>query len=586
MTRTGGCRKWRRELLRFLDDELAVERRLLVEHHLDDCGSCRDAARFHLEVERVLHLDAGLEPDAAFEARIVTGVNERLLSAAVGHRRDRPSWLLAGAAVTAAAAAVCVAVVAPRPPARSDRVEVGVAVAPVPAPSTPAAPEGPVHPQPDRIADADPIEPARLLAAQRTVRDALLVACSADDDFREVFFARTSALADERWPIDGLVRSAIDDPDPALSNAALRGAMELDVKGALPAVHRAVRRDETADAALLALGALERGPVVPVSLRRGLDEPTRVDASIDGLVRHGSPAAARLLAERIDDPDLGQRALAGLLRVGNHGLAELLRRPAAVERHLQPMLARGDTPEVASRLAALLDQTTDADIVERCIDLSTTAGAVMFPAVGRRLDDDAHRSHALSALADAAATEALVEIMRGAARGAVVRDDARRELTRSIELFCDRSLALAAARDSDGLLLVEALDATGRFDAWSLRLWLDDGSFPPPVRAEAALRLAMADAVLPEPLVEKAMVTLLVDVSSSARLLVAAARAASEGDIVALADRLAPIGRVSAREILRRAEAIAGRMRQSERLPEPHELRRLIKRLRAAVPRL
>ncbi len=48
------CRATLSELDRFLDDELTVETRVAIHHHLDGCPDCYGAFDFHAELKQVV----------------------------------------------------------------------------------------------------------------------------------------------------------------------------------------------------------------------------------------------------------------------------------------------------------------------------------------------------------------------------------------------------------------------------------------------------------------------------------------------------------------------------------------------------
>ena len=48
------CQSTLRELDRFLDDELTVETRTAIHHHLDGCPDCYGAFDFHAELKQVV----------------------------------------------------------------------------------------------------------------------------------------------------------------------------------------------------------------------------------------------------------------------------------------------------------------------------------------------------------------------------------------------------------------------------------------------------------------------------------------------------------------------------------------------------
>lgn len=48
------CRETLRELDRFLDDELTIEVRASIHHHLDGCMDCLSAYDFHAELKAVV----------------------------------------------------------------------------------------------------------------------------------------------------------------------------------------------------------------------------------------------------------------------------------------------------------------------------------------------------------------------------------------------------------------------------------------------------------------------------------------------------------------------------------------------------
>ena len=50
----GGCEQALEELYTFLDGELTIERRSLIEHHLDDCNPCFEAFDFEAELRIVI----------------------------------------------------------------------------------------------------------------------------------------------------------------------------------------------------------------------------------------------------------------------------------------------------------------------------------------------------------------------------------------------------------------------------------------------------------------------------------------------------------------------------------------------------
>lgn len=573
--RRNGCPRGRRALLLHVDDELPIDERLNLEVHVEGCAACRDALAFHLEVERVLHLDAGLEPDADFERRIATGVRARLLTAAAANSRPRRAPL------ALAAAAVLLVLWSPagdRQPAPDAVRTIGhsppraISAAPIAAAALPAAELAGDDP-------ADRLEPARLLAAQQTVRNALLLACS-HPDFRMSFQASTTPLVAERWPVTTMVMAAIDDADAGLANAALTGAAALDLKSALPAIRRASRRQATAANAVRALCQLGDSTALGI-LRPGLDDADLRDAAVEGLALLGTVEAAQILAERLTDTELEPLAAAALGRMGPTGLRELLRArwrglPAAGT-------VLGTLPTLTVDLPGLLDVAETDEVLYPAIALGAGAGAPAFAALGDLLVRPHLRPAVLSALLDAVDARALAQITAAISRGDLGDAQAVPMLRRGLDALLDRQ---AAARELAGrpghellvpALLLAPIDTTGLHDL------LVDPTVEPDVRAAAAEALAGVDALAADDAVQAALTLMYSHDEVAVRLFLAAARAGLRADQQA---RLEPLPRAAAQAILARAVIVGERWRRDGTPPFLHEQRKLLKLLRSALPRL
>ena len=66
----GDCEQALRTLYHFLDGELTPERRLAIQHHLDECSPCLEAFDFEAELKIVIARAAGI--------RFLSGLRQRI----------------------------------------------------------------------------------------------------------------------------------------------------------------------------------------------------------------------------------------------------------------------------------------------------------------------------------------------------------------------------------------------------------------------------------------------------------------------------------------------------------------------------
>lgn len=147
-----GCRKMKRLLYRFLDDELPRERVEAIERHLDECLDCRNHATATASLEERLRvcLESGPAP-ADLWPRIQASLSDRELGAATPKKppaRRVAQWMWLGAA----AAVVVVALFMLRAPMEeADSLDDRLVTLPVHDLATFIAAERPLD-----VASADP----------------------------------------------------------------------------------------------------------------------------------------------------------------------------------------------------------------------------------------------------------------------------------------------------------------------------------------------------------------------------------------------------------------------------------------------
>ncbi|MFG0316766.1 MAG: zf-HC2 domain-containing protein [Planctomycetota bacterium JB042] len=583
---TRGCRRWRRTLLASVDGELDAVARLEFEAHVAGCASCEAALLVHLRLEELLHLDAGVEPDGGFEDRIVAGVFDRIDRDGAPSNAPPPPSRRPGLAVPAAAAALALV-----------SLGLGLRRAPETTPSPrPAAVDAPASSPGGAVADAAPagraleevIVPARLAAARATVDAAFLEAEEADD-YRSAFERRTATLRGRAWPIDEIVVGAIDAGDPAAARRAIRAASELAIDRAVPALRRAARRDATADAALVALGALGDQRSIE-RLARGLADPDLRDAAADGLARLATAASARRVADSTADGTPADVAERVLLRMGPVGVGELLRRRAAGDEGAARRLFEAGRPTPDETLHLLDAGRHDEAIVRAALPEAAAAGEAALPLLARLLARPGTAGPAADAMVAIGGPAAALHLATAAAprserwdRDAfeafvdgTIRRIVRADPTRTHEIA-------ALARHAGGERIVRALDAPSAPLTRGLEAVFADRRAPSDRRALAALALADAGRFDPSLGLAAVFELALVDEGAAADVLCAAVRASDAPPAPAA---LAPLGRALADRLLRRAEVVAERWRRDGERPRSWERRGIEKLLSRAVPRL
>ncbi len=577
-----GCRAWRGRLLLHVDGELPAAPRIAFESHLEGCSLCREAVDFHLQVEELLHRSCGLEPDSGFEDRIAAGVLRRIDAAAPSGaqtapvaRASRARWFLVAAAAAVAlllSRELWLPCFLPQPGRGAERSDSPLACA-----GTPPAP-------------ADAVAPARLEAARRAVYDALFQAgCAAD--YRGEFELRTASLAAEDWPIEGIVVAAIKAADADFAAAAIRGAAELSLTAAVPALREAALRAETAPAALVALGQLAGDQEVD-RLERLLVDARLAGPAAAGLARGGSPRAARTLADALARPEVRELALTALLDMGNVGLGELLRRRAGGDAFAAQALAARDLPS-SEQVLELLSACADPEVLEAALFYAHESGARALPALSALFATPRLRRAALDAVVRIGGAAALYTLLgagvetdarAGGPHAAAARADVRLAMVRVLRAAPDAPrLARAAARGPWGERLVETLLCANGTLRDCLAAVFADRECQPARRARAALGLAEAGALDGPRALGTVFETALLDQDAAALILCAAARAGAGAEHVTL---LAPLARSTAEPLLERAAVIAARWRSDGEPPLPCEQARLARLLAQALPRV
>jgi len=542
-TPRNGCRAWRRRLLDYLDDVLSTEDRLTVELHAQACEPCNKALRFHQWVEQALHLDSGVEPDAGFEDRILRGVEQRL------RQRDEPAEVVGAASrpllrvrtwLMTAAAVLLLTVFGHLPRENPHQItdEFTDEFTDENFADTEQRMRGESRAAADPDDPDDQVDRQRLEQARRTVRDALQVASQAED-FRAVFQEQTASLAG--WPVDGLVLAVIGDSELGL--AAIRCVCEQNLRSAAPALRRAVHRGPHAGAALIALGTLGDASALTLARRRLDDADLSADA-VEALVRHGSPAAARVLADRDDT------TMAALARMGTPGVFELLRREARGNTAATDILDSQGLAD-AEDLMLLVQQFPDADAdaeaalawVARCVQ---SGGADAADAI--------LAAHEHGLVEPGTADAALLRLLRD-------ESDPR--------LQCEVAVHLARGRAGERLTRLLGERDVDLLDA----IFRDDGAALD-VRAAAAVRLASLDALDGQDALKLALDSGDNAPAAAALLLCCAARAGVATDDTRLSDSL------------RRARVVAARWKDDGRPPWPWERDRLERQIARVLPRL
>ncbi|MBI4879097.1 MAG: zf-HC2 domain-containing protein [Planctomycetes bacterium] len=580
-----GCRAWRGRLLLHVDAELPAVERTIFESHLEGCTLCRDALEFHLKVEELLHRSCGLEPDAGFEDRMAAGVLSRIDAAAreakplvASRARTARSWRF----YAAAAAAACLALLLARGP--------GPALL-EPLPEHGAASNGRAPARAgETVLRADAVVPARLDATRKAVYDALFQA-GRTADYRAEFELRTAALAAEDWPIEGIVVAAIKAADADFAAAAIRGAAELSLSAALPALREAALRAETAPAALVALGQLA-GDKEVARLERHLADAVLAGAAAAGLARSGSARGARALGNALDRPEIRDLALAALFDMGNVGVGELLRRRAGGDLFAAEALAARNLPS-SGQVLELLSTSADPEVLEAALPcahecgtraLSALRGLVAVPRVRRAALDAVVRIGGAAALNTLLNADACAGLPAGGAIEAAARADVRLAIVRVLRAAPDAAdLTRSAARGPWGECLIATLARANGVVQDCLAAVFADSECRPARRAAAALALAEAGALDGPRALAAVCETALLDEDAAALILCAAARAGTSAEHAAL---LAPLSRATAEPLLERAGVIAARWKNDGIPPLPCEQARLSKLLAQALPRL
>lgn len=464
----------------------------------------------------------------------------------------------------------------------------------------------------------------RLREVQRRVRDELVVACSAPD-FRSSFSAGVAALESERWPIENLVLSAIDDVDPDAANAAIRGAAELKYQSALPAIRRATRRGPTAATAMISLGSLGDDSMLK-TMARNLTSPALSRAAFTGLARLGSFEAACAIAEHLTDPELGPEAAEALADLGLTGIAELMRVAAEGNAFSRDVLRRRGLP-TAAQVVTLLEAEVDPQVVTTAIRYAAVAGARAVPGLRARLSDPTFGDASLKALVSMVHPEAVAAIADAIERRDIDESVGLRAIRTSLELALDPGPLLAAATTEPGasLRLLDAVayevaargarassfgpavvsaptsiqastqDSTrastqdSAEDALAtttladrvLPALLANAQVPTAMRAKAAIQLAGVGRLDAEVAVGQCALLWAIDPDSAAVFLIAACRSHISP---ALRERLQFLPRPTMKVALARADSIAERWGRTG--PSESDIQRISRILQGAAPRI
>ncbi len=334
------CRSAQRALRLQLDDSLALERELALEHHLADCASCRSRAMQMQALEEALVRLPQPPVERLDVERAVAQVRARCEVAPV-EPVERGHLLRQGAIVLAAAAAGLLLWTALREgEARetvrtpSEQLVTERRVTPEDGPDL-----RPTEPSPlntSTAAEFVPLDTHRLAAAREEVRTALRelgtgIGLDASREevlaLAELFDLNTLALRRGDWPVRSIVEGMLTSDELGIARAAAR---YLGVRAGSSSARRlraVLEHEELSSSIVLALVDLGAGG--QEGLADALELPAVRDVALGGLVQLATPTAAAHLGSALEstatgDASWSQALLDGLAQMGTVGLPELL----------------------------------------------------------------------------------------------------------------------------------------------------------------------------------------------------------------------------------------------------------------------
>lgn len=459
-----GCRTWRSRLFAHLDGALDPTEQELVERHLEDCAACRSAIDFEHLVEEALHRDAGIDFDPDFEDRIAQGVARGIETPPARTFQAPARWKMVAAILVCAGVGALLArhfSVESRDSDPQQQIARPENTTPAPGnseirPETPSVAEAaPPEHDADKLPSISPEESRRLSVARSTVREALVKA-AASEDFAAEFARATDDLARERWPLDALVRGAIEDPDPEVARAAIAAIHPLSIRDATPALRRSVRRQEVAGSVYLALGDLKDTSSLP-AFERALRDPALVEFACRGLSRMGSERAAELIARKLDDPSSFASAVDALVTMGEPGIAWLLVRAERGNIAIRDSLRSRSLP-TDRQLENLLTSHSDPAVLDAAARFAATRGTGAIGGVLALLASNDHQALAIDALITIGGRPALAGLLAAADRGVLDSAGAGIAALRILTGTLDRgSLVRESATGARGSVFVRSL---------------------------------------------------------------------------------------------------------------------------------
>ena len=439
------CRVARRFVDAALERELGLEQRFELEEHTAGCSACGDYERRARGLQELLEGPgdpAPTAPDVQAAARAVFARLERGEGEPWRPRRVRPRDRRGALLASGVLALVFVSALL----LLRDRR------APAPLVGTPGA-----------VAESDDAPEWTPTSVEVTVRSALLdsfgIPGADEERARERFLAGSRDVARAGWPVRRFVEGLLSCPEASVALAAARCLGALGEAGAVPALQRALAREELAEGVLDALGAL--GEPALGGLERALGEPELAARALLQLCRIGGPRAAVALERaarnaREDSNPSHAALLDALTSTGPAAVASLLRLAAerASERdESAAILARlplvsGAGPEL---VRMLVQEELARDLAYRALRFLQPAEAL--PWLADRCATQRERASALEALASFPDTEPFSAALRLARSGRVPREDLKRLLVALFERDAERAEAfshgLAAIRSPD-----------------------------------------------------------------------------------------------------------------------------------------
>ncbi len=364
------CRRARAAILRGLDGELALERRLALEEHLASCVECARFEARATSLEEALRSADEPAEDLGETEEVVSGVLRAIDEPSRDPERPGRSWRSSPWFAAAAAALVLGGLALWKGLGRRDEdapriAETNLAAVP-PVPSS--APE---TPDPVRIADL----------VRENLRTAFGDEALAPDvaPFVRNFESLSGSILS--WPLARVAESLLADPDPKVAAAAARYLGLRGDRVSAPRVATALGRPGVGPAAVRALGDLcarDLGmeAVVLDALQAALRDPALTSLARDVLGDNGGAGPARVLeqeflerlAEGSDLPDreawlgalarTGPSAVASFLRLAHEGSPDVLAHLVDVED------AGGELARILARSSPAVPRTFLADAIE------------------------------------------------------------------------------------------------------------------------------------------------------------------------------------------------------------------------------